>query len=53
LTGNKEPKAINVICNSEKDVEKWIQYMEAVVNHFKKKKLIGFVNIVKETQVIK
>ena len=53
LTGNKEPKAINVICNSEKDVDKWIQYMEAVVNHFKKKKLIGFVNIVKETQVIK
>ena len=53
LTGNKEPKAINVICNSEKDVDKWIQYMEVVINHFKKKKLIGFVNIVKETQVIK
>ena len=50
---NGKPKSINVICNSEKDVDKWIEYMEIVVNYFKKKKLVGFVNIVKETKSLK
>ena len=50
---NGKHKSINVICNSEKDVDKWIEYMEIVVNYFKKKKLVGFVNIVKETKSLK
>ena len=29
-------KAINVQCDSEKDVDKWIKYIEIVVNYFKK-----------------
>ena len=53
MTQSGIPKALNVICNNERDVDKWIKYMETVVNYFKSKKLIGFVNIVKETKVIK
>ena len=45
-----KPKAINVICNNESEVDKWIKYMEEVINYFKKKKLIGFVKIIKETK---
>ena len=49
LVENGAPKSINVICNSENEVDKWINYMEIVINYFKKKKLIGFVKIIKET----
>ena len=50
LNENGVPKSINVVCNSEKDVDRWIQYMENVINYFKKKKLVGMVNIIKETK---
>ena len=50
LTEDGTNKAINVICNSEKDADKWIKYMEIVLDYFRKKKLIGFVKIIKETK---
>jgi len=53
LTEDGKPKTLNIICNSEKDVDLWIRYMEIVINYFKERKLIGYVNIIKETQVIK
>ena len=53
LNENGVHKSINVVCNSETDVDKWIEYMETVINHFRKKKLDGVVNIVKRTQFSK
>ena len=53
LVESGQPKSINVVCNSENDVDKWIKYMEIVINYFMKKKLIGFVNIIKVTQNLK
>jgi hypothetical protein len=40
-------KTLNVVCKSEKEVDKWINYMEIVINHFQKKKFIGNVIIKK------
>jgi len=31
-------KALNVVCESEKDVERWIDYLKIVINYFKKTK---------------
>ena len=29
-------KALNVECESEKDVDKWLKYLSVVINYFKK-----------------
>ena len=44
-------KSINVICNNESEVNKWINYMEKVIIYFQKKKLMGSVNIKKTISV--
>jgi hypothetical protein len=31
-------KSLNIICESEKDVERWIDYLKIVINYFKKTK---------------
>ena len=41
-------KAINVQCESEKDVDRWINYMEIVINYFKKTQAIKSTVIIKK-----
>ena len=41
-------KAINVQCETEADVDKWLNYMEIVVNHFKKTKTIKSQVVIKK-----
>lgn len=41
-------KAINVECESEADVDKWLSYMEIVINHFKKIKTIKSQVVIKK-----
>ena len=44
-------KALNVICNNESEVNKWIKYMEVVINYYKKNKRISNVITIKEKKV--
>ena len=41
-------KAINVQCESEKDVDRWINYMEIIINYFKKTQAIKSTVIIKK-----
>ena len=41
-------KAINVQCENEKDVDRWINYMEIVINYFKKTQAIKSTVIIKK-----
>ena len=41
-------KSLNVLCETEKEVDKWIKYLEIVLNYFKKTKAIKGAVIVKK-----
>ena len=41
-------KSLNIVCKTESEVNKWINYMENVIVYFQKKKLIGNIDIIKE-----
>ena len=41
-------KAINVQCETEAEVNKWLNYMEIVINHFKKTKTIKSAVVIKK-----
>ena len=40
-------KSLNVECESEKEVDKWIKYIQIVINYFKKTKAIKGAVLVK------
>jgi hypothetical protein len=42
------PKAINIECESEEEVNKWINYLEIVINYFKKTKTIKTAVVIKK-----
>ena len=42
-------KALNVVCRNEKEVNRWIDYMEKVINFFQKKNLLGNIELDKNT----
>ena len=41
-------KSLNVLCETEKEVDKWIKYLEIVINYFKNTKAIKGAVIVKK-----
>ena len=43
-------KSINVICKTERDVDKWISNIEELINYFQKQKLMGNVVIDKKVR---
>ena len=40
-------KSLNIECESEKEVDKWIKYIHIVINYFKKTKAIKGAVLVK------
>jgi hypothetical protein len=41
-------KAINVECEQEEEVNKWINYLEIIINYFKKTKAIKTAVVIKK-----
>ena len=42
-------KALNVVCDDEKEVDKWISYIEIVINYFRRNKTIKGAVVIKKT----
>jgi hypothetical protein len=40
--------SLNVECNNEDDAKKWFNYLEIVINHFKKNKTIKTAVVIKK-----
>ena len=41
-------KSLNAVCKSEKDVDRWIRYLEDIIIYFQKKKFLGNITIDKK-----